>query len=93
GLVCISYLNKEQDKALEQGIHVVKACKELNIKTWQSTLLTIIGAIHWYRNNKSESDSYWAEASKVSRSISERREANTTLGIEMCKKDPFWIPQ
>ncbi|RLD66148.1 MAG: hypothetical protein DRI98_13910, partial [Bacteroidetes bacterium] len=92
-LVCIYYLNKEHDKAMDLGIDLINNFKKLNIRTRQSTILTLLGAIQWYRNNNSDAEKYWTEALETARSISEKRETLATLGIEMCKKDPLWIPQ
>ncbi len=44
-------------------------------------------------SNTDEAQNYWDEAIKVSKSISIRRLKLAHAGIEMCKKDPLWVPQ
>ena len=91
--VNLYYLRKDYENALESGLKLLQILTKLRMISRQIQLLIVLGSVYWHLGNTHESGIYWEKALATSESVSGKRIKLTQTGIEMCKKDPIWIPQ
>jgi tetratricopeptide (TPR) repeat protein len=89
---CLHYLHEEYKQAMDLGIGLINKYEKLNIRIWHYSILILLGSIKWHQQNAVEADKFWADALEIANSISGRRMNRAKQGIEMCKKDPCWLP-